>query len=267
MTSFKLTEQGFALHEISQIFRKAYGAAKSVDGAYERVQEKILDMRRGIKTRRRILFISTEAAIHVTSIYRKIPWEKAKQRHDNKSGAERRKTWQEINELKHLWDEARKFDQTDHGGQQFVAVNQAGTVIVFSFIDGRSLIFDLTEMMGFQGFHKLYTALVAEWREKLIKRTEDESIIEMARNEIEMARMVSDRISETTLWGKRLVSQAVDQRSSTDKSLLYTHLLLLPGGLRKATKIINKAHNKVSAQDVSRAIQIVIVDLEEQLAE
>lgn len=266
MSIHHVTEQGFALHAISQIFRKAYGAAKSVDGAYERVQEKILDMRRGVKTRRK-LFISTEATIHVTSICRRIPCEEARQRHDNKSEAERRKTWQAIYELKHLWYEARKFDQADHGGQQFVALNQVEHRIVFSFIDGRCVTFDLAEMLESQGFYKLYAALVAEWREQLIKKTEDESIIEKARNEIEMVRVVSDRISETTSWDKRLVSQAVDQRSSSDKSLLFTRRQLLPGSLRKATKIINKACNKISAQDVSRAIQIVIEDLEEQLAE
>lgn len=263
MALFNLTEQGFVLHALIQIFRKAYGAAKNVDGAYERIKEKISDMRRGVKTRRNH-FISTEAIIQVTSSYRKITWEEAKLRHDNKSEAERSKTKSAIYEDGDLWNEARQFDQTDHGGQQFVRVNQMESGIVFSFSDGRCVTIDLSELLAFQGFRKLYAELVAEWREQLIKKTEDENINKMARNEVKMVRVVSDGISKNTSWEKKLVSQVVDRRSSSEKTLLYTHLQLLPGSLRKATQIINKAHNKVSIQDVSRAIQIVIEDFEEQ---
>lgn len=262
MSSFNLTEQGFALHAISQIIMDAYSAAKSVDGAYERVQVKICDMRRGVKTRRKF-FISTEAAIHATSIYQKIPWEEAKQRHDNKSEAERGKTKRAIYEDDYLWNEARKFDHTDHGGQQFVAVNYVGYGIVFSFSDGRCVTFDLAEMLESQGGHKLYAELVAGWREQRIKRTEAESIVEMERNVIEMARVVSDRVVKNTSWEKRLVSQAVGQCSSSEKTLLYTHLHLLPNALLKATQgTLKKSHNKISVQDVSRAIQLAIEDFE-----
>jgi hypothetical protein len=234
-----------------------------VDGAYERVQENICDMRKGIKTRRNH-FISTEAIIQVTSSYRRITLEEAKLRHDNKSEAERSKTKSAIYEDGDLWNEARQFDQTDHGGQRFVKVNQMESGIVFSFSDGRYVTIDLAELLASQGFHKLFAELVAECREHLIKKTEDENITEMARYEVEMTRVVSDLISKTTLWENRLVSQAVEQLSSSEKTLLNTRLPLLLKVLPKATRIINKAHNKVSVQDVSRAIQNVIEDLDEQ---
>lgn len=252
MTSFNLTEQGFALYAISQIFRKAYSSAKSVDGAYERVQEKICDMRRGIKTCRNE-FLSAEAIIHVTSIKRKITWEEAKLRHYSKSKEEHEKTVRAIHNNDDLMNEARKFDHADHGGHKFVISNITGPRVEFLFIDARSIICDLTEMIKYKGFHKLYPKLVAEGRKLFIKAAEAENV-----SGIEMARVVSDRISETSLWDKRLVSQVVNHHSSSDITLLYTHLHTLPGNLRKAVRVIDKAHCQVSAQDISKVIQTVI---------
>lgn len=261
MTTFNPTEQGFALHAISQIFRKAYGAAKTVDGAYERVQEKIRDMHRGTKTRQKN-FISSEAVIKLISDSRTMTEEKAKLLYESMSTEERREIFWKINKNEKRWDQARKFDLSNNGGQKFVTESHLTSRIVFTFIDDKSETFDLTVMMEYKGFRKLYPELVAEGRKQLIKTPETENT-----NEIEMARVVSDRISKITLWKMILVSQAVEQISPSDKSYLYSHLQLLPASIRKVTKVSNKAHDKISFQDVLRAIQIVIEDLEESSAE
>jgi type III secretory pathway component EscV len=255
MTSTNPTEQDLALRAASFIFGNAYGAALSADGAYERIQEKICDMCRGVKTRREN-FISTEAIIHVMATHptsRKTSFEEAKHLYYSKSPEERKKIRGYIKGKDMLWEAARKFDLTNHRGQKFVVQSRSEVSITFSLIDGRSLFFDLNETLSTsKGFKNLYRKLVLEGRKQI--PIEDIS-------EIEMGRIVSDQISDVTRWDKKLISQALEQFSSTDKSLLYAYLQ--PGSLRKVEKKINKPHNKVFVQDVVLAIEIVIGDLED----
>lgn len=251
MNTYNPTEQGFALHAISQIFREAYSAAKTVDGVHERVQQKLFDMRKGIKTCPKD-FISSEAIIDVISDTRKMTDGKAKLLYESMSTEERREVFLKINKNKKRRDQARKFDRTNHGGQKFVTESHSTSKIAFTFVDGKSATFDLTVMMQCKGFRKLYPVLVAEGRKRLIKTPETENT-----NEIEMARVVSGRISEITSWKIVMVSQAVELISPSEKSYLYSHLQLLPQCLRKAENYINTDYNKVSVQDILRAIRII----------
>jgi type III secretory pathway component EscV len=255
MTRTNPTEQDLALHAASLIFSKAYDAAKSADGAYERIQEQIRDMRRGVKTRRDD-FISTEAIIHVMATHptsRKTSFEEAKHCYCSKSQAELENTRSYIKENDTLWESARKFDLINHVGQKFVKESLSGAKITFLLSDGRNLFFDLNETLKTsKGFRNLYPKLVSDGRKQIPK--EDIS-------EIEMGRIVTEQISGVTRWDKKLISQALEQFPSTDKSLLYAYLQ--PGSLRKAEKEINKLHDKVAVQDIVRAIEIVIGDLED----
>jgi type III secretory pathway component EscV len=252
MTRTNPTEQDLALHAASLIFSKAYDAAKSADGAYERIQEQIRDMRRGVKTRRDD-FISTEAIIHVMATCLKISFEEAKHRYYSKSQAKLENTRSYIKENDTLWESARKFDLINHVGQKFVKESLSGAKITFLLSDGRNLFFDLNETLKTsKGFRNLYPKLVSDGRKQIPK--EDIS-------EIEMGRIVTEQISGVTRWDKKLISQALEQFPSTDKSLLYAYLQ--PGSLRKAEKEINKLHDKVAVQDIVRAIEIVIGDLED----
>ena len=78
-----------------------------------------------------------------------------------------------------------------------------------------------------------------------------------------MTRVISDRISEITLWKKLLILQAVKTLSPIDKLNLHSNLQLLPGSIRRAAEVFNRAHDRICVQDILRAIQIVFEDLEE----
>ena len=85
MSSLIQTEQDYAIHAIVQTFMKVIGSAKSVGGAYERVQAQIQAMPFGGYR----LPVSTEARIQVISIIKKCEFEDARTLLDRMSEEDR----------------------------------------------------------------------------------------------------------------------------------------------------------------------------------
>jgi hypothetical protein len=240
-------EQDFAMRAASKIFRESYAAAVSSDGAYERVKEKINDLRRGIKNRRND-FISTEAIIHVTASYRKISFEDAKLRHNNKSVDEIVRTKKAIMNNEGLWAEARKFDRNNNGGQKFVTQHQEGTKIVFLFSGNRKLEFDLRHCPND----------VRSWLSSIgTPATIDEAI--------NVEPIIKTQISEITKWRDALIEQALAGIALEDKRTLYAnhHLSQFRNLLVSEERRINKPLSRITTQDISDALLSLLDKLSE----
>jgi hypothetical protein len=232
---------------------KVIGAAKSVDGAYERVQEQILSMRVGGY----LLPISTEAQIQVYLDEKKLKcsFEDARTLLAGKP-ADVRKKIRDIIYKSHS-KAASKFDSADHGGKKFVTVRNIASKIIFTFTDRQIVIFDLTEMLKLRAFKKLYEKLATKGREQLNKKFDPENL-----TEFEMARVVSEKFSEITLWENKLVLQEIEKLSQNDITFLFANLMLLRKRIIE-TEESKKPHDSITLNDVSLAIQTVIVNLDE----
>lgn len=232
----------------SRIFRESYAAAVSADGAYERVNEKINDLYRGIKNRRGS-FISTEAVIFVTATCRKISFEEAKLRHYGKSKDEIVKTKKAIRNNDGFWRVARKFDRDDKGGQKFVTQQRKVSKIVFLFVnDGRRLEFDLQHCSDD----------VRTWLSSIgTPERNDESV--------EIGPIIRRQISEITKWPDALIEQALVGFVPEDKATLYAnhHLSQFRSLLVSEERRINKPINRISTKDVSDAILSLLDKLSE----
>lgn len=240
-------DQNFAMRAVCRIFRDSYAAAVSTEGAFERVKEKICDLHRGIKNRRSD-FISTEAVIHVTALFRRISFEDAKLRHNSKSKDEIAKTKSAIKNNEELWREARSFDKTVHCGQQFVIQHQEGTKIVFSFNDSRQLEFDLQHCSDDVQF----------WLSSIGTPNRTDEVIEMASP-------IKRQILEVTRWPDALIEQALIALTPEDKVTLYAqlHLSQFRNILVRKEREIDKPVNKISTQDIIGALLSLLGELDE----
>ncbi|MBI3902759.1 MAG: hypothetical protein HY306_07440 [Nitrosomonadales bacterium] len=242
-----LDNKNFAMRAVSRIFRKSYAAAISVDGAYERVNEKISDLRQGIRNRRNE-FISTEAIIHVTAIHRRISFEDAKLRHNNKTKDEIVKTKKAIRNNESLWEKARRFDRDGNGGQRFVTQYQEDTKIIFMCSDDRKLEFDLQHCSDD----------VRSWLSSIGTPTRIDEVIEVGP-------IIRRRIFEITKWSEALIEQALDCLASEDKITLYAnhHLSQFRNLLISEERKINKPLNRIFIQDISDALLSLLDTLNE----
>ena len=240
-------DNNFAIRAALKVFYESYSAAVSLEGAFERIYEKINDLYRGIKNRRGG-FISTEAIIHATAIHRKISFDEAKIRHMQKTADEIARTRKQIKANERLWKIARSFDRTPKGGQQFVTQRQDGNKIVFLFKDNRELEFDLLHCSD----------NICSWLSSL-------AICSEVDGAIDIIPVIRKQISAITKWADALIEQALDNLTQEDREILYTkhHLSQFRTILVSEERKINKPINLISTQDVVEALQSLLDELEE----
>lgn len=242
-----LTDQDAALRAASKIISKCYSAAESVDGAYQLTNEKIKTLYRGIRGRQSD-FVSTEAIAYVLTQIKQMTIEEVK-------AGLNRKTETEIVELKrkirttheYLWDRARKFDLTDHGGHKFVHQSRDGSKIVFLFTDNRKLEFDLSACSkSMQSWFSSQGAPVEP-------------------NEVIKTPIIAEKIFEITKWPLQFIKLALAGLKQNEIATLYANhsLSQFRTLLVQEARRISVPINKISVQDISEVIQSLLDELDE----
>lgn len=246
--NLEIDNQNLALCAASQIFMETYTAAKSADGAFERIYEKTKNLYDGIKNRRSN-FISTEAIIHVTAIHRKISYDEAKLHHNSKSEDDIKKTKQAIQKKEKLWREARHFDKTNHDGQQYVNQHQEETKIIFLISDNRKLEFDLQRCSN----------NMQSWLSSI-------EIPPKINKIIETSPVIKEKISEITKWPDNIIKQSLASLTTSEKDTLctYHHLSQFKSLLISEERKINKPINKITSQDISEILLTLLDKFDEE---